>query len=142
MLAPCVSLCLLLLVWRVTEARCARLPVRKVIHVSSLLLTAISLLGVVQVDFLFDVYEEVIGDEPLSFLEVGCGPAQHSMEMAESKLNVFCVDSSPEMLEYAAALAAEDDIELTRVHADMRNFSLPVCPATHFPASLTRCFIL
>lgn len=82
------------------------------------------------------MYEEVIGDEPLSFLEVGCGPAQHSMEMAESKLNVFCVDSSLEMLEYAAALAAEDDIELSRVHADMRSFSLPVRPPPQFLASL------
>jgi SAM-dependent methyltransferase len=86
----------------------------------------ISQRDVLQVDFLFDVYEDVVKDEPLSFLEVGCGPAQHSMEMAESQLDVYCVDKSLEMLDYAAALAAEDDIEMTRVHADMRNFSLPV----------------
>jgi SAM-dependent methyltransferase len=83
---------------------------------------------VLQVDFLFDVYEDVVKEEPLSFLEVGCGPAQHSMEMAESQLAVYCVDNSTEMLDYAAALAAEDDIVLNRVHADMRNFSLPVRP--------------
>jgi 2-polyprenyl-3-methyl-5-hydroxy-6-metoxy-1,4-benzoquinol methylase len=80
-----------------------------------------------QVDFLFDVYEEVTGDEPLSFLEVGCGPAQHSLEMAESKLQVFCVDREPKMLEYATALAAEDDLQITAIQADMREFQLPVC---------------
>lgn len=77
-------------------------------------------------DFLFDVYEEVVGDEPLSFLEVGSGPAQHSMEMAESQLNVYCVDTSQEMLEYAAQMAEADDIELKQLRADMRSFSLPV----------------
>lgn len=76
------------------------------------------------------MYEDVVGEEPLSFLEVGCGPAQHSMEMAESELEVYCLDESRAMLDYAGALAAEDDIKLTRVHADMRSFTLPVrlCP--------------
>eukprot|EP00892_Ulva_mutabilis_P006742 jgi/Ulvmu1/443/UM001_0450.1 len=78
-----------------------------------------------EVDFLFDVYEEVIGDEPLSFLELGCGPAQHGLEMAESKLKVFCVDMQTQMLEYAAALAAEDHLEMTCIEGDMRDFKLP-----------------
>lgn len=79
-----------------------------------------------QVDFLFDAYEDIMGDEPLSFLELGCGPAQHSLEMAESKLTVYCVDMQTEMLEYAAALAAEDDLEMTCIEGDMRDFRLPV----------------
>lgn len=80
-----------------------------------------------QVDFLFDAYEDIIGDEPLSFLELGCGPGQHSLEMAESKLTVYCVDMQTQMLEYAASLAAEDDLEMTCIEGDMRNFRLPVC---------------
>lgn len=91
-----------------------------------------------QVDFLFDVYEEIIGDEPLSFLELGCGPAQHSLEMAESKLRVFCVDMQAQMLEYAAALAAEDGLEMTCIEGDMREFKLPVRPSPTCPASASR----
>lgn len=86
-----------------------------------------------QVDFLFDAYEEIIGDEPLSFLELGCGPAQHSLEMAESKLKVYCVDAATEMIEYAAALAAEDDLEMTCIEGDMRDFRLPVRPSSSPP---------
>jgi ubiquinone/menaquinone biosynthesis C-methylase UbiE len=80
----------------------------------------------VQVDFIFDAYEEIKSDEPLSFLEVACGPAQHSLEMAESKLTVFCVDNNAHMLEYARELATADDLRITALDADMRSFSLPV----------------
>jgi 2-polyprenyl-3-methyl-5-hydroxy-6-metoxy-1,4-benzoquinol methylase len=78
------------------------------------------------VDFLFDIYESLVGDEPLSFVEVGCGPAQHSLEMAESQLEVFCVDTSDSMLEYASELASEDDLTIECINDDMRTFSLPV----------------
>lgn len=79
-----------------------------------------------QADFLHDVYEQVTGREPASFVEIGCGPAQHSLEMAESDLTVFCVDNNAGMLEYAQQLAKEDDLKITVIGEDMRTFSLPV----------------
>ena len=80
----------------------------------------------VQVDFLFDAYEAIKGDEPLSFLELGAGPAQHSLEMAESQLDVFCVERCAAMVAYSRQLAAADDLDVTYVQADMRDFALPV----------------
>jgi SAM-dependent methyltransferase len=79
-----------------------------------------------QVDFLFDVYEDLLGTEPSSFLELACGPAQHSLEMAESQLDVFCLDSNARMLEYAQGLAAADNLKFTALHEDMRAFAMPV----------------
>lgn len=93
------------------------------IRVRSQQLTPVLLL---QTDFLFDVYEELRGAEPESFAELGCGPAQHSLEMAESGLKTFCVDISENMLTYAAGLAAEDDLTIHCVHQDIRDFTLPV----------------
>lgn len=79
-----------------------------------------------QVDFLFDAYEAIMGDEPLSFLELGAGPAQHSLEMAESKLDVFCVERCAQMVEYSRELAAADDLAVTYLQEDMRDFAMPV----------------
>ena len=79
-------------------------------------------------DFLFDAYEALVGEEPLSFLEIASGPAQHALEMAESKLEVFCVDHSKQMTKYAADLAALDDLKMGLLTTDMRTFELPVCP--------------
>jgi SAM-dependent methyltransferase len=78
------------------------------------------------VDFLFDVYEVIKGDEPLSFVELGSGPSQHSLEMAESKLDVYAVEISPTMIEYSKGLAAADDLKLAWLEQDMRSFKLPV----------------
>jgi ubiquinone/menaquinone biosynthesis C-methylase UbiE len=78
------------------------------------------------VDFLFDVFEQVCGREPKSFVELGCGPAQHSLEMAESGLNVFAVDKSSAMLDYSRQLANADDVSVTFLEQDMRSLQLPV----------------
>lgn len=83
-------------------------------------------------DFLFDAYEVISGDEPLSFVELGSGPSQHSLEMAESKLDVYAVEISPMMIDYSTSLAAADDLQLTWLQQDMRSFKLPVCLCSLF----------
>jgi ubiquinone/menaquinone biosynthesis C-methylase UbiE len=83
-----------------------------------------------QVDFLFDVFEDLRASEPASFLELACGPAQHSLEMAESKLNVFAVDVNSAMVEFAQQLADSDGLQVSLIEADMRDFKLPVRPCT------------
>ena len=96
-----------------------------------------------QVDFLFDVYEEITGGEPESFVELGCGPAQHSLEMAESGLEVIAVDDNQSMLSYAGDLAEQDSLKLTFLKQDMRQLELAVCCCLHstvLPLSIqTRC---
>jgi SAM-dependent methyltransferase len=79
-----------------------------------------------QVDFLFDAFEQVCGREPTSFVELGCGPAQHSLEMAESGLRVIAVDTSAAMLEYAQHLADSDNVDVVLLNQDMRSLQLPV----------------
>jgi SAM-dependent methyltransferase len=80
----------------------------------------------VQADFLHDVFEQTTGREPASFLEIGCGPAQHSQEMADSDIQVFCVDNDHGMLAYANKLARDADLDMTTIEQDMRTFALPV----------------
>src|SRR3984957_18868223 len=58
-------------------------------------------------------------------LELAAGPAEHSRELARRGLNATTVDLSPAMCARARELAAADNIALTVVQADMRDFAIP-----------------
>jgi len=60
-----------------------------------------------------------------SVLELAAGPAEHSRELARRGLNATTVDLSPAMCARARELAAADNIVLTVVQADMRDFAIP-----------------
>ena len=60
-----------------------------------------------------------------SVLELAAGPAEHSRELARRGLDATTVDLSPAMCARARELAAADNIALTVVQADMRDFSIP-----------------
>src|SRR5579872_391920 len=60
-----------------------------------------------------------------SVLELAAGPAEHSRELARRGLNATTVDLSPAMCARARELAAADNIALTVVQADMRDFAIP-----------------
>eukprot|EP01025_Chloroclados_australasicus_P032086 TRINITY_DN3245_c0_g3_i1.p1 TRINITY_DN3245_c0_g3~~TRINITY_DN3245_c0_g3_i1.p1 ORF type:complete len:402 (+),score=56.66 TRINITY_DN3245_c0_g3_i1:74-1279(+) len=79
-----------------------------------------------ETDFLYDAAEVIMGRKPGSFLELGCGPAQHCMEMRDSGLAVYAIDSSQLMLEHAKRVAKQFDLPgINFIHDDMTKFSLP-----------------
>ena len=92
-----------------------------------------------QTDFLFELFETMMQREPTSFLELGCGPAHHSFEMADSMLDVYAVDTNRAMLAHAEGIKKQlergDAFSLQLIEADMRSFQMPVrCSSGALPA--------
>ena len=69
--------------------------------------------------------ERHLGRAPASVLELAAGPARHAREFARRGLAATALDSAPEMLEYAAGLAAQHGLALHTACADMTAFTLP-----------------
>jgi SAM-dependent methyltransferase len=76
-----------------------------------------------EASFVVEAYNSVHAVFPTSFLEVGCGPARHSIILAETGIIERCVgvDSSKEMVEYAreSAKALGLDKVTEFIEADM-----------------------
>ena len=76
-----------------------------------------------EASFVVEAYNAVHGALPTSFLEVGCGPARHSMILAGTGILQRCVgiDMSKEMVQYARQCALELGLDNTTefVEADM-----------------------
>jgi len=62
---------------------------------------------------------------PRSVLELAAGPAEHARELARRGLEVTALDLSAAMCARARELAKADELSLTVVEADMRDFHLP-----------------
>ncbi len=67
-------------------------------------------------------YRELSGGRPT--LELGCGSGRLTIPLALSGVEISGLDLSSEMLERARARAADFDLELRWVHADMCTFSV------------------
>ncbi|KAK9820975.1 hypothetical protein WJX81_005721 [Elliptochloris bilobata] len=78
-----------------------------------------------EADFLRKVHVQLCGRKAKAFLEVGCGPGQHSIALAERGTMVYALDNHTEMLSYARELAAAAGARITFLEADMEDFSLP-----------------
>ena len=65
----------------------------------------------------------LVGGQPRSVLDLGCGPGRHALPLADAGLEVTAVDTSPSLLEALAAARGERAIEI--VEADMREFVRP-----------------
>lgn len=60
-------------------------------------------------------------------LELGCGPANHAMQLAKRGVQAWALDTNPNMLTYAAQKAAAAGVSgLTTVQGDMTQFSIKV----------------
>lgn len=77
------------------------------------------------------MYEELNGNKPTSYLELGCGPLRHGIELAsgERPVSVVGLDNSPCMLQYAQEqvaeeLSAEQAARVSVMNADMRRFQI------------------
>jgi len=66
---------------------------------------------------------ELLGGQPETVLDLGCGPGRHALPLAEAGLSVTAVDTSPSLLEQLKAERDGRAIEI--VEADMREFSRP-----------------
>jgi SAM-dependent methyltransferase len=62
---------------------------------------------------------------PRSVLELAAGPAEHARELARRGLEATALDLSAAMCARARELAKADELSLTVVEADMRDFGLP-----------------
>jgi SAM-dependent methyltransferase len=75
-----------------------------------------------EVDFLLREAEKQLGRKVTSALELACGPAYHTREMARRGVVSDGMDLSAEMVGYAQGLAAKEKLAARIMHGDMRNF--------------------
>eukprot|EP00879_Flechtneria_rotunda_P010966 GHRR01011459.1.p2 GENE.GHRR01011459.1~~GHRR01011459.1.p2 ORF type:complete len:186 (+),score=50.30 GHRR01011459.1:92-649(+) len=66
------------------------------------------------------------GTQLQNALELGCGPANHVIQLAKRRVKAWALDCNPSMLEYAAAKAAEAGALITTVQGDMSSFQIQV----------------
>ncbi|MBU0561586.1 MAG: class I SAM-dependent methyltransferase [Bacteroidetes bacterium] len=59
-----------------------------------------------------------------SFLELGCGPAQHAREFARRNWRSIALDISEDMIEYAKSEAKNENIDMHTIVADMCKYKL------------------
>lgn len=86
--------------------------------------------------FLRTQYELRRGRPPASFLELAAGPARHALELSRQGLAATGLDLMPEMAARGFALAAERNLPLSYVTADMTDFTLPE------PVDLAACLLI
>jgi SAM-dependent methyltransferase len=70
-------------------------------------------------------FREPEAGPPRSVLELAAGPAEHARELARRGLEATALDLSTAMCARARELAKADELSLTVVEADMRDFRLP-----------------
>lgn len=75
-------------------------------------------------DFLEEVLRLHATPKERSFLELGCGPAGHARELVRRGFRGVALDLSLAMVNYAAAEARREGLEMTAVEADMTAFAL------------------
>lgn len=67
------------------------------------------------------------GGKLRTVLELGCGPANHAIQLAKRGVQAWALDSNPHMLQYAAQKAAAAGASgLTTVQGDMTDYSIQV----------------
>ena len=84
---------------------------------------------------LIDLYQMITGKPPMSFLDIAAGPASNAINMSKQGLASLVIDASKEMVEYGMIRAQENNVALTYLQADMRNFKLP------YPVDLAALFM-
>jgi len=74
--------------------------------------------------FLKALFEKNNKKKIKSFLELGAGPAVHTVEMAKAKIRAAALDLSQSMVEYGLKKAKSLDVEITYTQGDMIEFDL------------------
>jgi SAM-dependent methyltransferase len=76
-------------------------------------------------DFLEKLFFKSANRKPDSFLELGAGPAYHTIEFARRGLKVTALDLSEDMVRYGLSKAKENGISIEYICADMIGFKPP-----------------
>lgn len=83
-----------------------------------------------QAKFLMGAYarHSLPGGKLSTVLELGCGPANHALQLAQRGVQAWALDSNTAMLAYAGAKAAAAGVDssLTTVQGDMADFQIQV----------------
>src|SRR6185503_15291319 len=77
-----------------------------------------------EVDFLTEVYRRHTGGDLKSMLDIACGPGYHARAFAKRGIDAWGLDLRPEMIQFAADLAAQDGVSVRWLVGDMRDFTL------------------
>jgi hypothetical protein len=75
-----------------------------------------------EVDFLCEVAQKHLGRKLTSALEMACGPAYHTREMARRRLVADGLDLEPQMAAYARQVIAGQQLQAEIFQGDMRSF--------------------
>jgi ubiquinone/menaquinone biosynthesis C-methylase UbiE len=66
------------------------------------------------------IHHHLLGDTPARILDLGCGPGLYTSRLAKLKHSCVGIDCSPASMEYAMQQAAEQQLDCTYVHGDVR----------------------
>jgi len=66
------------------------------------------------------IHHRVLRDTSARILDLGCGPGFYTSRLAKLKHSCVGIDCSPASIEYATRQAAEQRLDCTYVHGDMR----------------------
>lgn len=78
-----------------------------------------------EVDFLCEAAQKHLGRKLTSAIELACGPAYHTREMARRRLTADGLDLEPQMAAYARQLIAGEQLAAEIFQGDMRSFRPP-----------------
>lgn len=74
---------------------------------------------------LINLYQMINKKRPLSFLDIAAGPASNAIDMSKQGITSIAIDFSKKMVAYGKIKAKENQVGLTYLQADMRDFTLP-----------------
>jgi hypothetical protein len=75
-----------------------------------------------EVDFLCEAAQKHLGRRLTSAIELACGPAYHTREMARRRLIADGLDMEPQMAAHARRLIAKEQLQAEIMQGDMRSF--------------------
>jgi 2-polyprenyl-3-methyl-5-hydroxy-6-metoxy-1,4-benzoquinol methylase len=94
--------------------------------------------GTVQeVDFIVEAIGAVAGN---SFIDVGCGPGRHSLELARRGMHVRGIDVSQDFVDIARQHAAEESLNIAEfMRIDARALQAEISLHAHFDFAICLC---
>lgn len=78
-----------------------------------------------EVDFLLGMAERYLGRKVQATMEMACGPAYHTREIARRGLVADGLDLEPKMVAYTRGLALKEGLSCAIFEGDMRSFRAP-----------------
>jgi SAM-dependent methyltransferase len=77
-----------------------------------------------QVDYFEEIIRKFCHSKAKRFLDIGCGPSPQLREIARRGYEAVGLDLNPKMLRYLRRRAADEDLRIETILADMRDFNL------------------